>query len=483
MLDSPTRREQKAPITITSQVGTPLIRWEPDGSTTEEMNAWHWLESASDNDLRVNPTLLASSKNPINPPRHSKVVLGLTQWIAWHEKRGDQHFQGFSEVALGLLPDDDLLAHESFVHTVLNNYPGRMVGIYFPVFRDGRGYSLVAQLRRRFSWTGEVIAFGDVLVDQVALMARVGFSGAVLRHDQNPREAIAGLSSFSVRMQDDWQHRRSSLNRENAKPADLVKTIHPTTQAKALWRIPTPLWDSDHAQRYHHLLVRLATILSRHPSVVLTHSLSVEDTVIAHSLIGLKERFPHADIRLVTLDTGRLPEASNRAIVDLEARFSMAVKRLKPDDEDVNTFITEHGLNGFYESEVAKKACCHARKIKPLLAFFTTLNDIQAAWITGQRQSQSSTRATLATEETVAGGRHKYNPLAEWSETEVWAVVHHFSLPYHPLYTKGYPSMGCDPCTKAVAEGEDSRSGRWWWLANQQKECGLHTPAMTAHSV
>ncbi|MBZ0142703.1 MAG: phosphoadenylyl-sulfate reductase, partial [Rhodocyclaceae bacterium] len=132
---------------------------------------------------------------------------------------------------------------------------------------------------------------------------------------------------------------------------------------------------------------------------------------------------------------------------------------------------TAHGVNGFYESVELRKACCHARKVEPLGRALKG----KASWITGLRREQAVTRRDLPEREfDAAHGIEKFNPLAAWSEAEVWAYLHACGVPTNVLHERGFPSIGCAPCTRALAAGEDVRAGRWWWENPATKECGLH---------
>ena len=133
--------------------------------------------------------------------------------------------------------------------------------------------------------------------------------------------------------------------------------------------------------------------------------------------------------------------------------------------------MSAHGAQAFYDSVELRKACCRIRKVEPLQRALAG----RPAWITGQRRGQAATRGELPEEEYDATfGLAKYNPLAAWSEEEVWDVIRTQGIPYNPLHDRGYPSIGCEPCTRAVRPGEDARAGRWWWESSNAKECGLH---------
>jgi phosphoadenosine phosphosulfate reductase len=143
----------------------------------------------------------------------------------------------------------------------------------------------------------------------------------------------------------------------------------------------------------------------------------------------------------------------------------------RPEPAAVDAYVQQNGLNAFYESIDLRKECCRIRKIEPLGRALAG----NKAWVTGQRRAQSSTRAALdVQEDDPAHGLTKFNPLADWSEQDVWHYIRSNNVPYNSLHDKGYPSIGCEPCTRAIQPGEDVRAGRWWWENPDTKECGLH---------
>jgi phosphoadenosine phosphosulfate reductase len=144
---------------------------------------------------------------------------------------------------------------------------------------------------------------------------------------------------------------------------------------------------------------------------------------------------------------------------------------LYPDGEALERLVAERGINGFFNSVANRKACCGVRKVEPLRRALAG----KRAWITGLRRTQGVTRASLPLQEYDAvNGLEKFSPLADWREEEVWAYLHAFDVPYNELHERGFPSIGCEPCTRAVTPGEDIRAGRWWWEEPGGKECGLH---------
>ncbi len=220
------------------------------------------------------------------------------------------------------------------------------------------------------------------------------------------------------------------------------------------------------AAKVERLDALLAQIAARHPSVKLASSLAAEDMVLTHAILSNA----HA-IGIFSLNTGRLHAETVGMIDRVRERYGYEIEQFLPQQDAVDAYVADHGLNAFYESVELRKACCHIRKVEPLNRALADVN----AWVTGQRREQSVTRAELHEEEQdEARGIAKYNPLADWTESDVWTYLKAFDVPVNPLHARGYPSIGCEPCTRAVRPGEDSRAGRWWWESRDTKECGLH---------
>jgi phosphoadenosine phosphosulfate reductase len=195
-------------------------------------------------------------------------------------------------------------------------------------------------------------------------------------------------------------------------------------------------------------------------------SLGAEDQVIAHLLSDVAP-----GIRVFTLDTGRLFPESYELIDKTEARYGRRVEVFAPQTEEVESMVAEHGINLFYKSVENRKLCCSIRKIHPLMR---ALNGVDA-WICGLRRDQALTRQSVhVVEWDEQFGIVKINPLWNWSEPQVWDFIRKNEIPYNPLHDKGFLSIGCSCCTRAVAAGEDVRAGRWWWEQPEHKECGLH---------
>ncbi|MVA57464.1 phosphoadenylyl-sulfate reductase [Agrobacterium vitis] len=216
------------------------------------------------------------------------------------------------------------------------------------------------------------------------------------------------------------------------------------------------------------LTARLRLVQELGGRSVFTTSLGLEDQVItaAIGLAGLS-------IEVATLQTGRLFKEALDLIAETEERFGISITQYAPDQDEIDAYAAKYGLNGFYESVEARHACCHVRKLVPLA------RALQGAsvWVTGLRRSQSGNRAaTPFAEYDAERNLIKVNPLADWSLDDINAYVESEAVPINPLHGRGYPSIGCEPCTRAIKPGEPERAGRWWWENDEKRECGLHVP-------
>jgi phosphoadenosine phosphosulfate reductase len=211
---------------------------------------------------------------------------------------------------------------------------------------------------------------------------------------------------------------------------------------------------------------RLAWLEEIGGDVVFTTSLGIEDQVVTDALV---EALPSA--RIVTLDTGRLFDETVALIDDTEERYGITIERFRPKPEQVDAFIATYGMNGFYESVEARHACCGVRKVEPLARALAGAD----IWITGLRRGQSAARGGVPFAEWDDERQLlKINPLADWILADIRRHAEARAIPINPLHARGYPSIGCAPCTRAIKPGEDERAGRWWWENDQQRECGLH---------
>lgn len=205
---------------------------------------------------------------------------------------------------------------------------------------------------------------------------------------------------------------------------------------------------------------------------VFTTSLGIEDQVIT-AAIGT-HRLP---IEVSTLETGRLFKETVELIGETEERYGIAIRRFVPDEDDIDAYAAKYGLNGFYDSVEARHACCHVRKLKPLTRALAGAD----VWITGLRRGQSGNRADTPFADYDAERKLiKINPLADWDMERISAHVAAEDIPVNPLHRRGYPSIGCEPCTRAIKPGEPERAGRWWWENDEKRECGLHVPEGTS---
>lgn len=219
-------------------------------------------------------------------------------------------------------------------------------------------------------------------------------------------------------------------------------------------------------ERVERALALLRDAAAQHPDrIVQATSLGAEDMVLT-DLIA-RHRLP---IAVATLDTGALHAPTLELIERLQAHYGLAVERYRPQAEAVLHFVRQNGEDAMYRSLDLRKACCALRKLEPLGRLLAG----RSAWVTGLRREQSDDRGEVAEVENDAQGRRKFSPLAGWRWADVWHYIAAQGVPYNPLHDEFFPSIGCAPCTRAIALGEDFRAGRWWWEQAGAKECGLH---------
>lgn len=200
--------------------------------------------------------------------------------------------------------------------------------------------------------------------------------------------------------------------------------------------------------------------------IALSSSLSIEDQALTDMIVKIDK-----SVNIFTLDTGRLFPETYQLIDKTNMQYGIRIKVYFPDNDQVEQMVNEEGINLFYDSIEKRKRCCGIRKIEPLRRAFTQLD----AWICGLRREQSVTRKDVQVVEwDENNGLVKINPLINWTEEETWRYIKANQVPYNKLHDLGFPSIGCEPCTRAVKPGEDIRAGRWWWEDPDHKECGLH---------
>ena len=197
-------------------------------------------------------------------------------------------------------------------------------------------------------------------------------------------------------------------------------------------------------------------------------SFGAEDMVLVDAIARHARK-----IEVFTLDTGRLPEETHTLFETVRERYPIAIRTYFPNASTVQAWVEQNGPNAFYKSVAQRQQCCHIRKVEPLQRALAG----KKSWITGLRREQSAARHTLEREAwDEANGLIKINPLLDWTNDDVWDYIKANNVPYNELHDRGYPSIGCAPCTRAVQPGEDIRAGRWWWETTS-KECGLHKHA------
>ena len=203
-----------------------------------------------------------------------------------------------------------------------------------------------------------------------------------------------------------------------------------------------------------------------HPRIGKASSFGAEDAVVMDMMVGINPRF-----RFFTLDTGRLPQATHDIIDVVRKRYGIHIEVLFPNGEKVQEMVQQKGQNLFYDSVENRRLCCRIRKVDPMTAMLADLD----GWITGLRRDQTAARRDIRMFEVDKehDGILKINPIIHWSLDDIWNYIRSHKLPYNALLDNGYTSIGCEPCTRAIRPGEDTRAGRWWWEQGI-KECGLH---------
>lgn len=213
-------------------------------------------------------------------------------------------------------------------------------------------------------------------------------------------------------------------------------------------------------------LATLERIARDFSPAVFASSLAAEDMVLTDLILRNK-----LAIDIFSLETGRLHAETLGMLDRIKETYGSEIALFKPEAAAVEEYVAKNGLNAFYDNVEMRKECCRIRKVEPLNRALAG----KKAWVTGQRRAQSATRGELNVQENdAAHDMQKFNPLTDWSEDDVWHYIRSNNVPYNPLHDKGYPSIGCEPCTRAIQPGEDVRAGRWWWENPESKECGLH---------
>ena len=219
------------------------------------------------------------------------------------------------------------------------------------------------------------------------------------------------------------------------------------------------------AGKTSELISNLKKIEAGHSPAAFACSFGAEDMVLLDAIAANARK-----IQVFTLDTARLPEETQALLEVVRDRYPIAISTYFPDAAAIQAWVEQNGPNAFYKSVAQRQQCCHIRKVEPLQRALAG----KKSWVTGLRREQSQARQVLALESWDEGnGLTKFNPLVDWTSEHIWTYIKTHDVPYNALHDRGYPSIGCAPCTRAVQPGEDSRAGRWWWETTS-KECGLH---------
>jgi phosphoadenosine phosphosulfate reductase len=347
----------------------------------------------------------------------------------------------FSEPTTVLEPTADAAALEAAAAA------GGVVAFRFHAFGDGRGYSLAVLLRERHGFQGEIRAIGYMIPDLAPFLLRSGFDTA----------EVADEGTIET-----WK-------------ASLTRLRHAYQPGL---RNPQPLrWNASkkEAEELSLRLVRVKNLADRiremrrriEGRITFSTSLGLEDQAILHAIAESGSK----DIDVFTLDTGRLfPEVLETVEIS-EIRYGIRIRLVAPEASEVEALVARDGVFGFKNSVDNRKACCEIRKVRPLNR---ELKGAQG-WITGIRREHSDERAAapLATWDDDRA-LIKVNPVADWSTQDLTAYIAANNVPVNPLHARGFVSIGCAPCTRAVMPGENPRAGRWWWENEEKKECGLH---------
>jgi phosphoadenosine phosphosulfate reductase len=320
------------------------------------------------------------------------------------------------------------------------------IAISFPVVTDGRGFSLARLLRERHGFKGEIRAIGHLIPDHGQFLLRSGFDTAEITDPE-----AAGVWKASI-----------ERIRHNYQPA--VRNTLPLR------------WDASrkeagaldqHLGRINSLTDRIRGVKRRiEGRIAFSTSLGLEDQAILHAIAE-----SGVAIDVFTLDTGRLFPEVLETVELSELRYGIRIRLVAPDANEIEELVARDGVFGFRHSVENRKTCCEVRKVRPLNR---ALEGAQG-WISGLRREHSDERASAPLAEwDAARGVIKVNPVADWSTRQLMSYIAENNVPVNPLHARGFVSIGCAPCTRAVEPGEHPRAGRWWWENEEKKECGLH---------
>ncbi|MCB1512054.1 MAG: phosphoadenylyl-sulfate reductase [Hyphomicrobiaceae bacterium] len=338
--------------------------------------------------------------------------------------------------------------HAAIVEAVL---AGNAIAVPFAKFNDGRGFSLARLLRSEHGFRGEIRATGHVIPDQALHLLRSGFDTAEISDADKLPHWQQALSSYNGNYQTAARNplalrRQAALKQSGEnKAAELGKQLAASGD----------------------LVERIRIIAKAVPGrLSFSTSLGKEDQAILHAI---HEAGIEADI--FTLDTHKHFKETLETLKRSEEHYGLTIRVITPNQDDLRELMARDGEEGFRASVAGRKACCMIRKVLPLNR---TLRG-SAGWLTGLRREQSAERAAVDFASWDGSlNLLKLSPLADWTEEQLEAYVSENNVPVNPLHAEGYVSIGCEPCTRAIAPGEDPRAGRWWWESMDGKECGLH---------
>lgn len=320
------------------------------------------------------------------------------------------------------------------------------IAIRFPVVTDGRGFSLARLLRERHGFTGEIRAVGHLIPDLGQFLLRSGFDTAEIADPEQASVWKASLTRITHNYQPGFRNLlplRWDASRKEAGELD-----------QRLARVKTL------ADRIREMRRRIEG------RIVFSTSLQLEDQAILHAIAE-----SGADIDIFTLDTGRLFPEVLETVELSELRYGVRIRLVTPEASEVEQLVARDGVFGFRHSVENRKSCCEIRKVRPLNRELVGAQ----GWISGLRREHSEERADVALAAwDDARGLIKVNPVADWSTGDLTAYIAANNIPVNPLHARGFVSIGCAPCTRAVQPGENPRAGRWWWEHEEKKECGLH---------
>jgi phosphoadenosine phosphosulfate reductase len=320
------------------------------------------------------------------------------------------------------------------------------IAISFPSFVDGRGFSLALLLRERHGFKGEIRAVGQIIPDQGQHLLRSGFDTAVISRPEDT---------------DTWKACITRMRLNYQPSARNTLPLRWDASRKAALALDKTLSETD------DLIERIKALRGAiEGRIAFSTSLGLEDQAILHAIAK-----SGADIDVFTLDTGRLfPEVLETADLS-ELRYRIRIRLVAPDAAEVEDLVARDGVYGFRQTIENRKRCCEIRKVRPLSR---ALEGAQG-WLSGVRREHSQERADVPLAMWEAErGLTKINPVADWSEERLMSYIAENNIPVNPLHARGFVSIGCAPCTRAIEPGEDPRAGRWWWESEEQKECGLH---------